>query len=308
MQVVLPILVMIGLGALLRRLFTLDVNTLVKVGLYALLPAFIFEQIATTTLDPSAMLGVAAAAIGIMLATAAVIFAGAGALRPDRKVVSATLMLCMFQNCGNFGIPLATLAFGDTGQEVQSLVIAVQSLSVFTLGVAVAGSGGGHSGRDLLARIFQLPLIYAVMLGLLARLSLDYSALPTAVTAPIGYLGAAIVPVALLTLGAQLATKPRWPRWKPLSATLVIRLLLGPAMMAGLLWLAHVALPGTPLDLWGPVAAVLIVTAGVPSAVNSLLLTMEMGGDTALVADGVFWTTVLCIIPLPVIIATVRLI
>ena len=38
--------------------------------------------------------------------------------------------------------------------------------------------------------------------------------------------------VALVTLGAQLAVKPRWPRWRPVSVVLFVRLLWAPVQMA----------------------------------------------------------------------------
>ena len=44
--------------------------------------------------------------------------------------------------------------------------------------------------------------------------------------------------------------------------------------------------------VWPLPAALLILTSGVPSAVNALLLTLELGGDTDLAAESVFWTTV----------------
>ena len=39
-------------------------------------------------------------------------------------------------------------------------------------------------------------------------------------------------------------------------------------------------------------AELLILTAGVPTAVGTLLLTLELDGDADLAADCVFWTTV----------------
>jgi len=36
----------------------------------------------------------------------------------------------------------------------------------------------------------------------------------------------------------------------------------------------------------------LILTASVPTAVNTLLLTLELGGDADLAADTVFWSTI----------------
>jgi predicted permease len=64
--------------------------------------------------------------------------------------------------------------------------------------------------------------------------------------------------------------------------------------MALLLWGFHVT--GVPaLDLWGErgwPAELLILTAAVPTAVNTLLMTIELDGDVDLAADCVFWTTV----------------
>jgi predicted permease len=38
-------------------------------------------------------------------------------------------------------------------------------------------------------------------------------------------------------------------------------------------------------------AEMLVLTAGVPTAVNTLLVTLELDGDAELAADCVFWTT-----------------
>jgi predicted permease len=72
---------------------------------------------------------------------------------------------------------------------------------------------------------------------------------------------------------------------------LLLRLVLGPAQMALLLWGFH-GLGWRALDLWPWPAELLILTAAVPTAVNTLLLTLELDGDATLAADCVFWTTV----------------
>jgi predicted permease len=61
--------------------------------------------------------------------------------------------------------------------------------------------------------------------------------------------------------------------------------------MGAILWL--LARTGQPaLNVWPWPAELLILTASVPTAVNTLLLTLELGGDAELAADCVFWTTV----------------
>ena len=57
---------------------------------------------------------------------------------------------------------------------------------------------------------------------------------------------------------------------------------LWPAITAGLVW---------ALGLWPWPGAVLILASAAPTAINTLLLTVELEGDTETAADCVFWTT-----------------
>jgi predicted permease len=115
--------------------------------------------------------------------------------------------------------------------------------------------------------------------------------MPIAISKTSKYLADGLVPIALVTLGAQLASNPRWPRWKPIGLVLILRLLLSPLQMAALLFLLHKT-GYHQVDLWPWPAELLILTASVPTAVNTLLLTLEIGGDAELAADCVFWTTI----------------
>ena len=304
-DVLLPIVVMIALGALLRRAFAIDVNTLVKINLYGLLPAFIFRYVATSRLEGEAMGGiVVAVAATTVLAGLGVWVLGRGA---RRATTIATVMAVTIQNCGNYGVPLAILTYGETGGQVQTFVLASQNLLTFTLGVLLAGAAAGGGLGQATRRMLAMPMPYALAAGLAARPVLGGEPLPVWLDEATKFLGAGLVPVALLTLGAQLAVAPRWPRWGPTSAALAGRLLAGPLLMAGLLGLARVVWPGGMLDLLGTVVGdVLIVTAAVPTGVNTLLLTLEMKGDEALAADAVFWTTLASAASVPATILLVR--
>jgi predicted permease len=61
--------------------------------------------------------------------------------------------------------------------------------------------------------------------------------------------------------------------------------------MLGLLYLLH-RIGWRATDLWPWPAQLIVLTAGTPSAINVLILTLEVGGDAELTADCVFWTTV----------------
>jgi predicted permease len=99
-----------------------------------------------------------------------------------------------------------------------------------------------------------------------------------------------------VTLGAQLAQNARWPRWRVIVPLLLAKLLILPALMAGV-----VAIFG----LWPWPGAMLIVASAAPTAVNTLLLTIEQKGDAELAADCVFWTTLLSAVSVTLVLAIV---
>jgi predicted permease len=295
-----PILVMVGLGALMRWKFKLDLSTLSKLNIYLFVPAFAFERIATSSLPWSQMLGVVIVSVAHVALLGLIILGIGGMLGISRPTLFSIALAVMFYNSGNFGIPLAELAYpGDDGREggaVQAFVVLTQNVLTYTLGLAIAAQTHS-SGKGQWKTILRMPALPMLVLALLARWytqSDPSHTLPKFIMEPARYLAAGMLPVALVTLGAQLASNPRWPRWKPVSLVLVLRLVLAPLQMAGLLYLFHLTGLAT-LDLWSPSrwpAEVIILTAAVPTAVNTLLLTMEVGGEADLAADCVFWTTI----------------
>ena len=339
-DVLAPILVMMGAGALLRWRFHIDLGTLSKLNIYLLAPAFVFDKVSTSTLSWEEMGGVVTISL-VQVATLGLLVWGVGwMLRVRRQTLAAVVMAVIFYNSGNYGLPLAELAYPQKSAEVkvlsteetpdstqyselstqhsspkdggavQAFVLMTQNVLGYTLGLAIAGFAHPSEKGSMknLWRILRLPVLPMLVVALVGRwwLQIDPShTLPLAITKPAGYLSAALVPVALATLGAQLASKPRWPRWKPVSLVLVLRLLFGPIQMALLLWGFHL-LGWRAVDLWPWPAELLILTAAVPTAVTTMLLTLELEGDTDLAADCVFWTTVLSCVTIPIWLALLR--
>jgi predicted permease len=182
------------------------------------------------------------------------------------------------------------------GGAVQAFVVFCQNLLTYSVGLMIAAGAGGADWRGSAKAFFRMPTLYTLSAALLARwwLSGDGHSLPKLITETCSYLSKGMVPIALVTLGAQLAVEMRWPRWKPVSVVLVLRLLFGPIQMGLLLFGLHYVAGYTwsGFDLWPWPAESLILTAAVPTAVNTLLLTLEVGGDADLAADCVFWTTI----------------
>lgn len=299
LDILAPILLMVGLGALLRWKFAIDVTTLSKLNIFLFTPAFVFDRVSSSRLHWGEMGGIVLVTLLLVLTLGLLTWLVGRSAGVGRKTLSAVALATMFYNSGNYGLPLAELAFPrggvHDGGAAQTFVLLTQNVLTFTLGLAIAASAHASGWRNILLRMLSLPVLYTLAAALVARHFFGPDSgrvMPTLLAATVRYLSSALVPVALVTLGAQLASNPRWPRWRPVALVIVVRLLVGPTLMAGLLWTTHALLPGTILDLWPWPAQLLILTAGVPSAINILLLTIELEGDPELGAACVFWTTI----------------
>jgi hypothetical protein len=299
-----PILALVLLGALMRRKFAVDVGTLSRLTLYLFTPAFMFDQVANSSLSSGEMGGVMLLTMVQILTLGVVVWMIGRVFHVRRQTLAAIALTVMFYNSGNYGLPLAKLAFPGTGSgagaahdggAVQTFVALMQNILTFTVGLWITSMASGQRGLHGLWRIVRLPFIPTIAAALLARWWLRADTahhLPILIGQTAHYLSDGLVPVALITLGAQLAVSPRWPRWGPVSVVLFLRLILGPVQMLGLLYLLH-RIGWRTADLWPWPAQLIILTSGTPTAINTLILTLEIGGDAELTADCVFWTTVM---------------
>lgn len=298
LNIILPILVLIAFGAWMRRRFNVDLGTLSKINIYLFVPAFVYQKVATSSLPWQDMGGVIIITVTQVAMLGGIVWGLGRLLRIGRKTLSAVAIAVMFYNSGNYGLPLAELAYPGTenlknGAAVQAFVVLTQNCLTFTVGLAIAAAAGAARWTDIFTKILRLPVLYIFAAALITRFLTDGDAsrLPIFIAKPAEYLAGGLVPVALVTLGAQLASNPRWPRWKPVWFVLVLRLIFGPVQMFVMLWLFHLT-GWRAVDLWPWPAELLILTAAVPTAVNTLLITLELEGDAELAADCVFWTTV----------------
>jgi len=293
--VILPIFLLIGLGFLLGRIFKLDAGTLNKLNLYALGPALIFSKFFHSSLTLTEAGGIAVfwvvlvVCLWLLSALACILFRVRPANRPSVHMAS------MFCNTGNFGIPAAELAFGPAGVAVQIIILAVQDFLFFSLGLFVAG-GGPSRARQALGLTLRMPFLYAIFAAVILRAG-GWS-FPVPIDDSITLLGQGLIPVALLTLGAQLgATKFPAPQKEiPIAATL---------RLAGAPLLAFALSRALGLD---PVlSASLVVGASFPTAVNTALIAIEFKKNAVLASALVVTTTLLSAITVTVAIALARM-
>jgi hypothetical protein len=281
-DVCLPILVAIALGWGLDRIFGFDLKTLVKLNIYLFVPAFILVRLSTSPLPTHEGVIVVLFTAGVIASMGAASWIVALVRRdpPERR---ASLQLAtMIYNCGNWGIPLMTLAFGEMGGVVQVFVLATMNLTTFSVGVFLANSGNPNR-RGWLLPMLRQPSPYALLLALAIRAWGNPFLEVAAIWTPLTMLADGLVGVALITLGVQLSqTNSPVPRGD-LATALIIRLLGGPLIAMGFTWVA---------GLQGDLAAILIIGAAAPTAVNTALLAHEFGADSKFAAAAVLYSTI----------------
>lgn len=280
-EVLAPVLVMASLGAVVQRVRPLDVDTLVKLNLYVFVPVFLFVRIHESTLEWGQIGKIGLTVLIPMALLGAAIYPAMRKAKAAGTAIAAVVVGGLFFNAGNFGLAVSELAFGERGGEVQSLVVMFMNTTIFFVGYGILALAQGRGGWAVMG-YFKLPMIYVIVAALAMR-EYDLRPLPW-VSDALHTIAKGMVPVALVTLGAQLALRARWPNWKLITPVLFLKLAAMPAVTA----LVVVLLPG----MWPWPGAQLILAAAGPTAVNTLLLTLELDGDADTAADCVFWTTV----------------
>ena len=292
--VILPVLLIVALGALVQRFHPLDVGTLSKLQIYLFVPAFLFVRVFDSTLSWREIAGIAGAVLLAKVLMAAPIGWALHRLKVARPTLAVVLLSSAIFNAGNFGIPVAERAFGKAGGAVQALVVMVANLSLWGFGYGLVATLSGASKRDAVIGYFKMPMVYALLVAFALR------GVGLTLPAPVAYtlhtIADGLVPLALVTLGAQLAKQARWPRWRAVVPVMLLKLLVMPCVTGAVVVVFH---------LWPWPGAMLIVASAGPTAVNTLLLTIEQGGDVDLAADCVFWTTLLSAITVTLVLAIV---
>ncbi|MDF1737666.1 MAG: AEC family transporter [Verrucomicrobiales bacterium] len=295
-DVCLPILVLAGLGWGLDRIFDLDLKTLVKLNIYLLVPSFILVRLSTSNLEGAIGFRIVAFTICIIIAMGLISWIVCAIRKTPASERYAMQLSTMIYNSGNWGIPLMTLAFTELGSVVQVFVLATMNLTSFSLGIFLANAGSTER-KGFFKPILKQPSPYAIILALTLRYFDNPLEDIVFIWTPLFYLSNALVAFALITLGVQLSkTKPPSPRGN-LSIALIIRLLGGPAIAAGLC---------LAFGFSGETAAILIVGAASPTAVNTALLAHEFKADSRFAAASVLYSTLLAAIVVTLLLAALR--
>jgi len=295
LEVILPIFLVGGAGAVIGRLTRLDATLLTRVMLYVFGPALIFRSLYTSTVAGGDVLRIAVFAVTLQIALFATSRILGRLLKWEDDTRAAGSLVMTFANCATYGLAVLLFAYGEAGFTLGVVYVLASSLMQATLGVGIGAWHRGMKLRTWLGQAARVPWLYAFLLAVLFRVT--GWRLPVGVYRGIELLAAGTIPVQLVLLGIQLSRVP----------------LRGVAREA--VWLTGFKLALPPFLAWGLTAAmgvdgllrsVLIVEASMPSAINALILSMHFNRRPELAATVVFLTTLLSLGTLTIILSVLN--
>jgi predicted permease len=300
-EVLLPVIVVVGCGYALRRTLPLDLRSLNRVSLYVLSPALIFVTLIRIDVTGGEAVRVAGLSVLLILALGALTLLCARPLRLNRPTVSALLLAIMFMNAGNYGLPTARFAFGEDGFQRALLFYLPQTILSQVMAIVIAQAGSGD-WKIAVQRIFRMPQVYAAAAGLLLRFSgLKLEGRTDAlggIFSGFVLMSEATLPLLLLLLGMQLAQGVAIEERGLTTMAVGLRLLASPLLALGLALLLGMD------DLSLRVA---VLEAGMPTAVNMVLFSLEFDARPRFVAGVTVASTLLSLATLTFTLALLRM-
>lgn len=254
-----------------------------RMAFYVALPALLFDVLHDS--DPAVLLSPVILITTIAAVAAAAIYVVASRLWFKQDLAATTLGATSsgYVNSNNLGLPVAIYILGDAAYVAPLILIQVAVYTPVVL--AVLESTRGNRGGFLLAlgRAARNPVIIASVLGFaVAMLGLE---VPQIVLGPIEMLGAASVPMVLLSFGISLRGQRALQRGSdraPVLAATAIKLLLMPLLA----WLLCLALGLGPHETF-----VATTIAALPTAQNVYNYAATYRRAETQVRDTVFVTT-----------------
>jgi predicted permease len=277
--IILPVFAVIALGWVWGMRARPDMSVVNRLSMNVLSPALIFSALSSKSFDVwdnrLLMLG----SIGVVLGSGLLAWPVARMMRVDARTFVPPMM---FNNCGNMGLPLAVLAFGEAGFAPMVALFTISNLTHFTLGVWIVD----HQAR--FGNLVRNPMVWSTVAGF--AFAIFRPPLPDIAAVTIRMIGDALIPMMLLSLGVRL-TDIRWSD---------ARLGVVGGIVCPLTGLAMAALLVPVLGLDAGQAGLLFLFGCLPPAVLNFMVAEQFKREPAKVASIVLIGNVLSVVFVPI--------
>jgi predicted permease len=305
---ILPIFIVAGTGFLLARRLAVNagapaaracaadwnVRVLSTVIFNALAPCLVFTLMVTSSISALEFGRMALFCLLVMAIRGVLGYFVAMPLGLDRATRAGFLLVAVFSNSGNFGLPVVLFAFGREALAFATVYFVIAAVLSYTVGVFLAASGR-RSFLEALRGIRRVPTVYAVLAAAVV-MALEVP-IPVGVMRAITLMHDASLPMLMLVLGMQLQRATRPERPAAVAAAVALSLVVSPLLAFPL---------AAAVGLSGPAFAAAVLQAGMPAAIVTTILAIEFDLDPAFPTSVVFVSTLLSPVTLTLLIAFLR--
>ena len=187
----------------------------------------------------------------------------------------------MFNNCGNMGLPLAVLAFGQSGFSAMVALFTISNLLHFTLGVWIVD----HRAR--FGSLLRNPMVLSTFAGF--AFAAFHPPMPEWLMQALKVTGDAMIPLMLISLGVRLSDVP-WSSW---------RIGVVGGLVCPLTGMAMAALMAPVLGLDHAQQGLLLLFGCLPPAVLNFMVAEQFQQEPGKVASIVLIGNVMAIVFVP---------
>ncbi len=291
LNILAPVFLLVLLGYLIGPRLQFDPRTLSRFAYFVLTPAFIFHVLSTARIEAGLAIRMIVFITVVYVGSTLIAFVVARLLRRSMQMTVAYVMIAVFGNVGNFGLPIIQFAEGNDALAPATIYFLANLVLAFIVCVTAANLKRGNA-LHASTQVFKTPALLALPPAIFLNwMQID---LPAIVTRPMELLAGALIPTMLVVLGVQLANAgiPRPNMDMAISAS--IRLVSGPVLAFVLVGI---------FGLSGVERNVGILQASMPTAVLVSIIALENDVLPSFVTATVLFSTLASVISLAAVLA-----
>ena len=286
-------IVLVGLFAAKRNLWAGDLDRKLSIFIMNIsMPALILASVMGKDLafENSEIISLAVVAVVNYIVLIGLAYLIPHLFKVNKARIGISRFMLAFGNVSFIGYPVCDAVFGSKAVFCASVLNIPFNLLVFTIGVSFINGGKAKSAFS--PRLILSPCVVASLIAVV--IAVARIQMPTPVGEWFHLLGDLTTPCALLIIGSSLSHIP-------------VRDMLGNRFVYSMTLLRLFILPlavGGVLALMGfnPfVSDVAVVLSAMPVATNGIMLCLQYGKDERVMTQGLFFTTLLSVISIPLV-------
>ncbi len=287
-------IVLVGLFAAKRNLWAGDLDRKLSIFIMNIsMPALILASVMGKDLafENSELISLAVVAVVNYIVLIGLAYLIPHLFKVNKARLGISRFMLAFGNVSFIGYPVCDAVFGSKAVFCASVLNIPFNLLVFTIGVSFINGGKAKSAFS--PRLILSPCVVASLIAVV--IAVARIQMPTPVGEWFHLLGDLTTPCALLIIGSSLSHIP-------------VRDMLGNRFVYSMTLLRLFILPlavGGVLALMGVnpfVSDVAVVLSAMPVATNGIMLCLQYGKDERVMTQGLFFTTLLSVISIPLVV------